>query len=295
MTIPTWPNVLPAHAKFSGRRLLLYVAIAFVVLQLVGNASSQTLLSSRVASCQDEDLTYTQGSFISGEKPIHVEQYRPKEEVKYPAIIMVHGSGGVLTRDSTEMPTEDNFGEKSLACGGYFVLLVHYFDRSGIFSALDKKYIEQESGVWIDTLRDAVSYVSSLPEVDATRIALFGESLGGYLALALAMEDRRIKAVSEYAGGIRLRLGDDPQTLPPTLIQHSDADIVIPVDEALSLAKLLSDHKVKYRLTIYHGWSHYPSRESLKQVDISSLRFFDECLKSNNRKISTKQKPREAE
>ena len=45
----------------------------------------------------------------------------------------------------------------------------------------------------METLRDALDYSIFLAQADRSHIALFGESLGGYLALSLAMHDKRIK------------------------------------------------------------------------------------------------------
>ena len=47
--------------------------------------------------------------------------------------------------------------------------------------------------------QDAISYASSLPEVDAQRIGVWGTSLGGRDVLAISWMDRRIKAVVAQA------------------------------------------------------------------------------------------------
>ena len=43
--------------------------------------------------------------------------------------------------------------------------------------------------------QSAVSYVTSLPEIDSHRIGIWGTSLGGRDVLAVASTDRRVKAV----------------------------------------------------------------------------------------------------
>src|SRR5216684_2364813 len=167
---------------------------------------------STTDSCRRNKISYKVGAFMSGGKSIRVELFQPKAAGKYPVIILIHGSGGLLTRADAQMPREDNFGEMQIACGGYMAVLVHYFDRSGILSTVDKQYMEQESAAWLETLREAVDYASSLPKADPARIGLLGESLGGYLALSLAMRDKRIRVVSEYGGGVQLRDGGNPET-----------------------------------------------------------------------------------
>jgi dienelactone hydrolase len=229
--------------------------------------------------CPRQNLEYRQSSFTSGGKTIHVEQFQPRAAGKFPVIIMIHGAGGLLTRHGAEMPTEDNFGEIRIACRGYVALLVHYFDRSGILSTVDMQYMEQQSPLWLETLRQAVDYAASLPKANPVRIGVLGESLGSYLALSLAMRDRRIKAVSEYAGGIQLRDGDNPRALPPVFIQHSGKDSIVPVSEALRLEKVLAENAVPHGIKIYEGLNHYPSNKARAEMEESSIQFFDENLK----------------
>lgn len=230
--------------------------------------------------CSGQQIEYKSGSFTSGGRTIRVDQFQPREEGHYPLIVMIHGSGGLFTRTGTEMPSKENFGEMQIACAGYVSLLVHYFDRTGILSTGDAKFMEQESQGWLETLSQALDYASSLPRVDRRHIGLLGESLGGYLALSLAMKDRRIKAVSEYGGGIRLREGDNPQRLPPTLIQHGGADSIVPISEARRLASLLSKNNVAYQIHIYEGLEHYLDKRARAEALARSIQFFNYYLKS---------------
>jgi uncharacterized protein len=58
----------------------------------------------------------------------------------------------------------------------------------------------------IEDLKNAISFLASLPEVDASKIGACGISMGGGYVLQLAAWDRRIKAISVVASG--LDLGD---------------------------------------------------------------------------------------
>ena len=58
----------------------------------------------------------------------------------------------------------------------------------------------------IEDLKNAISFLASLPEVDPSKIGAFGISMGGGYVLQLAAWDRRIKAVTIVASG--LNLGD---------------------------------------------------------------------------------------
>ena len=58
----------------------------------------------------------------------------------------------------------------------------------------------------IEDLKNAISFLASLPEVDPSKIGACGISMGGGYVLQLAAWDRRIKAVTIVASG--LNLGD---------------------------------------------------------------------------------------
>ena len=86
---------------------------------------------------------------------------------------------------------------------------------------------------WLEAIRDAVTYIAERPGVDARRIGVLGVSLGGYLAVALGIEDRRMRAVIELSGGLPLGWEDRvAQGMAPVLILHGAADTVVPVSEA---------------------------------------------------------------
>lgn len=64
----------------------------------------------------------------------------------------------------------------------------------------------EDTGKKIEDLKNAISFLGSLPDVDATNIGACGISMGGGYVLQSAAWDRRIKAVSIVASG--LNLGD---------------------------------------------------------------------------------------
>lgn len=229
--------------------------------------------------CSLQEIEYKTGSFASSGRTIRVEQFQPKKQGHFPVIVMIHGLGGLLTHAGSEMPARENFGEMQIACAGYVSLLVHYFDRTGILSTNNIDVVERESPGWLEALSQALDYASSLPKADRRHMGLLGESLGGYLALSLAMKDRRIRAISEYGGGIRLRDGDNPGNLPPTLIQHGGADSIVPVSEAQRLALLLSENRVAYQIHIYEGLEHYLDTKARAEALAYSIQFFNQYLK----------------
>ena len=98
----------------------------------------------------------------------------------------------------------------------------HYLQKTGSQRAtaemiLDGKHFPE----WLGAIRDAVDYVAARPGIDARRIGVLGVSLGGYLAVALGIEDRRMRAVIELSGGLPMGWEDRvAQGMAPVLILH---------------------------------------------------------------------------
>ena len=117
-----------------------------------------------------------------------------------PAITMAHGFGG------TKEHGLDRFALAFAAAG--FVVLVHDHRNFGTSGGDLRGDIDpwQQIGDW----RRAISYLESQPEVDPTRIGLWGTSYAGGHALVLGATDRRLRCVvaqvptiSGYEQGLR--------------------------------------------------------------------------------------------
>ena len=101
-----------------------------------------------------------------------------------PAIVMAHGFSAVK-----EMYL-DNFAEVFVAAG--FVTLVFDYRNQGASEGTARGRIipvEQH-----DDYRNAITWASLRPEVDASRIGVWGSSYSGAHVLHLAAFDKRIKA-----------------------------------------------------------------------------------------------------
>ena len=113
-----------------------------------------------------------------------------------PAVVMAHGFSAVK-----EMYL-DRFAEVFAAAG----LNVLVFDNRN-FGASDGEP-RQEIDPWaqVRDYRHAITYASTLPEVDAARIGIWGSSYSGGHVLVVAAIDRRVKAV---VGQVPLVSGHD--------------------------------------------------------------------------------------
>ena len=111
--------------------------------------------------------------------------FLPDAPLPLPAITMAHGYAG------SKYHGLKPFAEFFARAG--FVVLVH--DHRGFGDSGGSP--RQDVNPWqqIADWRRAVSYLESLPEVDAGRIGIWGTSYAGGHALVLAATDRRLKTV----------------------------------------------------------------------------------------------------
>ena len=206
----------------------------------------------------------TRGSYTSGGKKILVEQFASEQPGKRPAIIVLHGSGGVVFPGFDLRKYASSLSEQ-----GYAVFYPHFFNRTGhIF--VRPSQVHENLPVWTQTVQDCLSYVSAHPAVDARRIALVGYSLGGYLSLSTAARDSRVDAVVEVAGALDK---DGVKRMPPTLILHGAKDQTVPVAKAERLEALLKRSGTPYQKHIYPNEAHRLSREAVQDATQRIQRF----------------------
>lgn len=165
----------------------------------------------------------------------------------------------------------------ALASCGLATCFVHYFDRTGHSYATDEDMFTHFL-TWLSTLRDAVHFMAADPHVDPSRLACFGFSLGGYLALALAAQEEKIGAVVELAGGIDPTYVHEIERLPPTLILHGDQDTRVPVSNAYFLKEHLTRMGVIHEAHLYAGEPHVLSLPAITDAIGRSARFIQEHL-----------------
>ena len=205
--------------------------------------------------------------------------FAPAKDGQHPAVLLLHGSEGM--KDALIYRHIAHI----LAKHGYVALIVHYFDRTATKCIEPKDINEKLFEAWRETVRQAVLQAARLPGVDDKHIGLLGFSLGAYLSLAVsAQDDVPIAAVADFFGGLPEKLQAKAKSLPPTLIVHGDADKTVPVQEALTLEKLLRQHKRTFDETkIYAGQDHlFKSKwfsSDVRDARARTLAFFAKHLK----------------
>lgn len=248
---------------------LIASALAFgaaVLYRRSGRLWALTLGAFLLLSPSCEAIAQTRGSYENGGKRIVIDEFPASAPGQRPAIIVLHGSGGVL------FPGFDLRDRASdLSKQGYAVFYPHLFNRTGhIF--VRPSQVHENLPVWTETVRGAVTYVGQQANVDASRIALMGYSLGGYLSLLSAAQDSRIDAVVEVSGALD-KAGI--KRMPPTLILHGAKDETVPVSKAERLESLLKNAGTPYQKHIYPTEAHRFSRAAMRDATARIDRFLD--------------------
>jgi pimeloyl-ACP methyl ester carboxylesterase len=115
--------------------------------------------------------------------------YAPKTDDKPPVVVMGHGLAG--TRDAALPFFAETFARSGIAA---FVFDYRHFGASG---GAPRQLVDP----WrqLDDWKAAVAFMRASEAVDGNRIALWGSSLGGGLALVAAARDGRVRAVVAQA------------------------------------------------------------------------------------------------
>ena len=173
---------------------------------------------------------------------------------KLPAVIMIHENRGL----------NDNIKDTAdiLAKQGYVVLAVDLFQ--GQVTADPNQARELSSsvrnnpGIAIENMKSAIAYLSSLQNVNASRIASIGWCFGGgqSLQLALNSEDHPLAATIIYYGQVVNDTNEISKIKWPVLGIFGDQDQSISVDSVKAFQQALNETGVTNEIYIYPGVGH---------------------------------------
>lgn len=249
-----------------GRRL--FIATTTVVL------FSFFLFASGITSraAMPNGISKTKLVFESGGRRISMERFQSNRVPRLRAVIVLHGAGGTIL-DGPEMRRV----AESLATSGHPTYLVYYFDRTGTIVGLDAG-MQKNFDTWLATVRDAIVAVQKdCGNVES--VGIYGYSLGGFLALAVASDNSRVGAVLDHAGGIWNGKTERIRNMPPVLVMHGERDERVPFAKyAKPLVALLRNRGVKVETRYFTDEGHGFSAAARKTVREDAVKFFGRQL-----------------
>ena len=200
-------------------------------------------------------------SFTSGGCPIAIEHFTAPHPGPQPAVLLLHGADGLKAGRHYHLAAQ------VVAAAGYHAFLLHYLDRTGERRASYSK-VGLYFPIWAETVHDALTFLQHQSDVDPKRLALIGTSLGGGLALGVAAEDARVRALVSYFGFLPDSVRATAKRLPPSLVLHGARDSIVPVSNAHAMQKLLERLGVEHEVQVYPDQGH--SFHGLAQLDAAN-------------------------
>jgi dienelactone hydrolase len=218
-----------------------------------------------------ETLTLTDQQFLLGAKngaPVRIgaELRLPPGTARVPAVVLIHGSGGVGAN-------VDGWA-KALNAMGIAALILDTFTGRGISQTITDQAQLSSFSMIVDAYK-GLELLSRHPRIDPVRIAVMGFSKGGFAALYSSMKRfQRLWSAPgiEFAAYISFYtrcdvplLEDENISDRPIRIFHGSADDYVPVEPTRRYADRLKRAGKDLQLTVYQGARHafdnplYPS------------------------------------
>jgi len=224
--------------------------------------------------------------YHSGEATVALEWFAPAASRKFPAVVMLHGSGGLDPGTAMMFrAVAREFAER-----GYVVLIPHYFERTGHEVGGALKSDELKS--FIEAVADGIEFAVGRGIVDQERIGMMGYSMGAYIAFFRAARDPRIKAIVSVAGSLPV---ESRSKFPPVLILQGSNDRSNPVSRVKAFQDVLKAKGVPNASRIYKGMGHNFDSDRWEDAAVRAAAFFDKHMSPpRNAKSKKSQRARKA-
>lgn len=215
--------------------------------------------------------------------------YRPG--TKYPLLLQIHGGPmGVWVRSYVGTP--GLYPNAAFSSNGYFVLQPNPRGSTGYGKKFRHANYKDWGGGDFRDLMTGVDYVIGMGVVDPERLGVMGWSYGGYMTSWTITQTKRFKAASVGAAVTNLvsftGTADIPGFIPdyfggqpwdeeasmwyrdrspvfrakgvttPTLVQHGEADIRVPVTQGYEFYNALKQQKVPVEMLVLPRQPHGP-------------------------------------
>ena len=227
-------------------------------------------------------MTIPNESFSSGGQTVPLEVFLPAASGKHPAVLILHGSSGPLPPYRADIVS---FAE-ALVAAGIAATMPHYLESTQTDPSKDDvvKLIPEKRPAWRQACSDALVLMANDARFDATRLGILGFSLGGNLALSLAMEPpagTNLKCVVDFFGPTQL-LENHWSKLPPVLICHGTSDHSVYPSESVNLVAHLKAAGKKegqdYIFEQYKDEGHGFKDPALTKSRVKTVEFIKKAL-----------------
>ena len=187
-------------------------------------------------------------NFSSGGHQVTLEIYEPASAGKHPAVLILHGTFGLVPQ---YRPDIVSFAD-ALVANGISATIPHFLEstpgaRPGIGLL---ELIPRHLPTWKQACRDAFNSIAKDAQFDVAHLGTIGFSLGGHLALSLAMAPPAgtgVRCVVDFFGPTtNPALDNGYSKLPPVLILHgTDDHLVFPSESEHLITQLEAAGKKK--------------------------------------------------
>ncbi|HYC75533.1 alpha/beta hydrolase family protein [Brevundimonas sp.] len=203
-------------------------------------------------------------TFTSHEKTIRAIHYRPVGEGRRAAIVMMHGSGGRITNRGPWHQLAMRF-----AGDGYEVLTPLFTDAFPDDGIRPERMME----AWRDVGEHAIDWFIDRG-VDRQRTAMFGYSLGSYVAVDGALGNSRAAAAIGLAGGTDVYPPRVPRRRIPVLVIRAENDTHVLPRNTAAWVGFLREHDVNVRVEVIEGAGHLFRPPEWAEIFTRSAEFY---------------------
>ncbi len=254
------------------------------------------------------DINFYQLTYLSDSVHVNGFLIAPKKEGNYPGII--YNRGGNRNYGAVTFKKMLAIGLAELAAEGYAVAISQYRGNGG------SEGQEEFGGADVDDVLNLIETLNEIPEVDTSKLGMYGWSRGGMMTYQALVRSHKIKAVvvgggcSDLATNMKTRPGFEQnvyeELIPnyttnstaelakrsainwvdkfpknvPILILHGGSDGNVRPQQALKLSLALDEQRVPYKLIIYEGDNH-GIQNNREQVQHEVKQWFQRYLKDN--------------